>query len=124
MNPGRSAREGCGFARGLQNAYFGEFQTENLMRNYFRALALLLVFALPLFAQEEPIPPQRTKMAKVGLFGGAMPAVLFPDLGPLNDQLKAAGAATVSDNGVFMYGGGGAIYIMLIPNVRVGGMGM
>lgn len=94
------------------------------MRTHFCALALLFVFAIPLSAQDEPIPPKRSKMAKVGLFGGAMPGVLFPDLGPVNDYLKAAGAGTVNDNGIFMYGGGGAIYIMLVPNVRIGGMGM
>ncbi len=94
------------------------------MRTRLCTLALLFVFTIPLIAQEEPIPPRRSKMAKVGLFGGAMPGVLFPDLGPINDYLKAAGAGTVSDNGIFMYGGGGAIYIMLVPNVRIGGMGM
>lgn len=94
------------------------------MRTHFCALALLFVFTVPLFAQEEPIPPKRSKLAKVGLFAGAMPGILFPDLGPINDYLKAAGAGTVSDNGIFMYGGGGAIYIMLVPNVRVGGLGM
>lgn len=94
------------------------------MRNHLFILALILVFTVSLFAQEEPIPPKRSKMAKVGLFGGPMPAFLFADLGPVNDYLKGAGAATVNENGVFLYGGGGAIYIMLLPNVRIGGMGM
>lgn len=93
------------------------------MKTRLCVLALLLS-ALPLFAQEEPIPPRRTKMAKVGLFGGFTPGVLFADMKPINDYLKAAGAAPVGENGIFMYGGGGAIYIMLLPNVRVGGLGM
>lgn len=97
---------------------------ENQMKPRFRALALLLLFAIPLLAQEEPIPPKRTKMAKVGLFAGLMPGYLFADLTPINDYLKGAGAATVNENGMFLYGGGGAIYIMLIPNLRVGGMSM
>jgi hypothetical protein len=94
------------------------------MKTRLCVLALLFALALPLFAQEDPIPPKRTKMAKVGLFGGFMPGVLFADMKPINDYLKAAGAAPVGENGVIMYGGGGAIYIMLLPNVRVGGMGM
>jgi hypothetical protein len=63
-------------------------------------------------------------MAKVGLFAGAMPGYLFADTKPINDYLKGAGAATLSESGMFMYGGGGAIYIMVLPNVRIGGLGM
>jgi hypothetical protein len=94
------------------------------MKTRLYVLGLLMTLALPLFGQEEPIPPKRTKMAKVGLFGGMMPGYLFADMKPINDYLRGAGAAPVGENGMFMYGGGGAIYIMLLPNVRVGGMGM
>jgi hypothetical protein len=94
------------------------------MKTRLLTLGLLLLFAIPLVAQEEPIPPKRSKMAKVGLFGGVMPGYLFADIKPINDYLKGAGAATLGDNGMFMYGGGGAIYIMVLPNVRIGGMGM
>jgi hypothetical protein len=94
------------------------------MKTRLSVLALLMALAIPLLAQEEPIPPRRTKLAKVGLFGGFTPGVLCADMKPINDYLKGAGAAPVGENGIFMYGGGGAIYIMLLPNVRVGGVGM
>jgi hypothetical protein len=94
------------------------------MKKRLCALGLLLLIALPMLGQEDPIPPKRTKMPKVGLFGGLMPGYLFADMKPINDYLRGAGAAAVSENGMFMYGGGGAIYIMLLPNVRIGGMGM
>ncbi|HTS00600.1 MAG TPA: hypothetical protein VML00_12650 [Bacteroidota bacterium] len=75
-------------------------------------------------AQEEPIPPKRSHMVKVGLFGGFTPGVLFPDVTPVNQFLTAGGAAPLKSNGVFMLGGAGAAYIMVVPNLRVGGVGM
>jgi len=93
-----------------------------------RRLAVMVALVLCVwsfgFAQEEPIPPKRSRTIKVGLFGGFTPGVLFPDVAPINSFLTAGHAAPLSDNGVFLYGGGGAAYIMLLPNVRVGGMGM
>jgi len=61
---------------------------------------------------------------KVGLFGGFTPGVIFPNVGPVNSFLTAGGAAPLKNNGVFMLGGGGAAYIMVVPNLRVGGVGM
>lgn len=89
-------------------------------------LSLLLVFGVfgTLMAQEEPIPPRRTKAAKMGLFGGFMPGYLFVDTKELNTHLLNSGAAPLGEDGMFMYGGGGAIYIMVVPNLRIGGVGM
>jgi len=75
-------------------------------------------------AQEEPIPPKRSRAVKVGLFGGFTPAWLFIDVKPINAFLLAAKGAPLKEDGVLMTGGGGAAYIMLLPNVRVGGVGM
>ena len=88
---------------------------------------LLIVVALCVslgLAQDEVIPPKRSRMAKVGLFGGFTPGMLFPNVKPINDFLVAGGAAPLKDNGVFMLGGTGAAYIMIVPNLRVGGLGM
>ncbi len=76
------------------------------------------------FAQDEPIPPKRSHMVKVGLFGGLTPGMIFPNVKPINDFLQAGGAAPLKTNGVFMLGGAGAAYIMIVPNLRVGGVGM
>ncbi len=92
-----------------------------------KALALVLLLALlvpPALAQEEPIPPKRSRMAKVGLYGGFIPGWLNIDVKPINDFIVGAKGAPLSDNGVLMLGGGGAIYIMVLPNVRIGGVGM
>lgn len=94
---------------------------------------LLLLFLLlassagSAVAQDEtipPIPPKRTKAAKVGAFGGFTPGWLFVDVKPLNAFLGQAGGAPLKEHGVFMAGGGGAAYIMFVPNLRVGGVGM
>ncbi len=96
-----------------------------------RCLSLLLLFlVIPwtfVFAQQEeepPIPPKRSKAAKIGAFGGFTPSWLFVDVKPINDVLVPAGGAAFKDDGVFLWGGGGAAYIMLVPNLRVGGVGM
>lgn len=88
----------------------------------FLLLSLLYVSG---FAQEpEPIPPKRSRAVKVGLFGGFTPGWLFVDVAPINAFLAAGKGAPLKDNGVFMTGGAGAAYIMVLPNVRVGGMGL
>jgi hypothetical protein len=93
-----------------------------------RKLALTLTLAACVcgsaFAQEEPIPPKRSRMVKVGLFGGFTPGMLFPDIKPVNDFLSAGRGARLKEDGMFLWGGAGAAYIMLVPNLRVGGAGM
>ncbi len=88
-------------------------------------VSVLLGFVLTVgSAQEEPIPPKRSRAVKVGLFGGFTPGWLLVDIKPVNAFLLAAKGAPLKDDGVFMTGGAGAAYIMLLPNVRVGGMGL
>jgi hypothetical protein len=93
-----------------------------------RKLSLILILAACVcgsaYSQEEPIPPKRSRMVKVGLFGGFTPGMLFPDVKPINDFLSAGKGAPLKDNGMFLWGGAGAVYIMLVPNLRVGGVGM
>ena len=86
---------------------------------------LLITMLVPLAsAQEEPIPPRRTTAPKVGLFAGYTPGLLFVNVTPVNEFLLGTGAAPLSDDGMFMQGGAGALYILVVPNVRVGFMAM
>jgi hypothetical protein len=75
-------------------------------------------------AQEEPIPPKRARAAKVGLFAGFTPGWLSVNVNPINDFLVSGKGAPLKDQGVFMYGGAGSVYILVVPNLRVGGVGM
>lgn len=94
------------------------------MKKCLVLLIALSVIAVTLHAQEEPIPPKRSRGAKVGALGGVTMGYLFMDTKPVNEFLKLSNAARVSDNGVFLIGGAGAAYIMLVKNLRVGGIGM
>ena len=94
------------------------------MKNSAVALLLCAFIASAATAQEEPIPPKRSSAVKFGFFGGFTPGWLNVNVGPINEFLTGAGAAPLRNNGVFMFGGAGAAYIMIIPNVRVGGVGM
>ena len=94
------------------------------MRRFLSVLALILLINQLAPAQEEPIPPKRSRMVKMGLYGGYTPGWLFVDVKPINTFLTAGHGAALKDDGVLMTGGAGAAYIMVLPNVRVGGMGM
>ncbi len=86
------------------------------------ALLLLTAFAR---SQEEPIPPKRSQMAKVGAVGGFTTSFLFMDMGPINDFLNGAKMGRpFSNSPIFLDGGAGSAYIMIIKNLRVGGIGM
>jgi hypothetical protein len=84
---------------------------------------LSLVVSLGI-AQDEVIPPKRSRALKVGLFGGFTPGWLSMDVAPINAFLTAGKGAALKEGGVFLSGGAGAAYIMLLPNVRVGGLGL
>jgi hypothetical protein len=88
------------------------------------ASMLVLSSASAQYDDEDPIPPRRAQAAKVGAFGGFTPGWVFVDVAPINRFLGNANGAPLKDNGVFLYGGGGAVYILFVPNLRIGGVGM
>jgi hypothetical protein len=94
------------------------------MRKAFLLFIAVSTLAAASLAQEDIIPPKRSRMAKMGLFGGFTPSYLMPDLGGINTFLTGAKAAPLSTGGLFLWGGAGAAYIMVVPNLRVGGMGV
>jgi hypothetical protein len=94
------------------------------MKKVVLLVLMALLCASVLLAQEEPIPPKRSRMAKVGLFVGFTPGWLNVDVAPVNAFITAANGAPLSTSGMVMYGGAGAIYIIVLPNVRIGGAGM
>jgi hypothetical protein len=79
------------------------------------------LFFSGLFAQEEE---NVGWVARFGIAGGFAPTFLFPNLDPLNKELGKLGFEKVSESGLVSWGGGGYAYIMLIDNLRVGGLGL
>jgi len=62
-------------------------------------------------------------MSKFGLAGGLTATWMFPNYDDINQELPAFGINDKFEGGLFVWGGGGYVYLMVIDNVRVGGMG-
>lgn len=90
-------------------------------------ILLLVLQVAPAFAQEEeeePLPPPRKQNApKVGGGGGFTPVWLLWDVDAFNSELPLS-VAKFSKSPMLLLGGGGYAYIMLLDNLRVGGMGL
>ncbi len=62
-------------------------------------------------------------MSKFGAGGGFNVTWMFPNYDDINKQLPALGINEKFEGGLLVLGGGGYTYLMMIDNVRVGGMG-
>ena len=63
-------------------------------------------------------------VARFGAAGGFSPALVFPNVDAVNLQIKNMGLENLSGKGMIVYGGGGYVYIMLVDNLRIGGIGL
>lgn len=96
------------------------------MYRYFLFLSVLAILTLPIFAQEdeeEPLPPKRSIQSKIGGAGGFTQNLLFMDLDPINEYLKKSNCAEFDKTPMLLLGGQGFGYIMIVPNLRIGGLG-
>jgi hypothetical protein len=91
-------------------------------------LISILAAASPALAQTEnqyePIPPSKGSQAKIGGAIGYTPAWLFMDVDALNETIVAAGGTPFDGGRLMMNGGQGYAYLLLVQNLRIGGMGM
>ncbi len=97
-----------------------------MYRLFIYVVCLIFVLTIPILAQEEeeiPFPPQRHAQAKIGGAGGFTQNLLFINLDPINEILKNSNAAQFKKNPMLLLGGQGYGYIMVIPNLRIGGLG-
>jgi hypothetical protein len=88
----------------------------------------LFIFALTLFAQdqdEEPLPPPKpTGSTKIGGAVGFLQDWMFFDFGPINELMRSQGLGEFDKTSMYAIGGQGYAYILVVPNLRVGGMGI
>lgn len=84
-------------------------------------LGLLLVSFGFTNAQEEE---EVGWVARFGIAGGFNPVYAFPNLDALNARAKNLGLEELSNSGLVLWGGGGYAYIMIIDNLRLGGIGL
>lgn len=61
-------------------------------------------------------------VARFGMAAGFTPIWVSPDFSEINSYISTLGLEEF-DNGLMTYGGGGYAYIMVLDNVRVGGIG-
>ncbi len=87
-----------------------------------KKLAGILILIATLSTQAQSMA-QVGWVAKFGVAGGFSPIYVLPDLSPLDSYLNGFGVSGMSNKGVLALGGGGYAYIMVIPNLRIGGMG-
>lgn len=88
---------------------------------------MLTIQIAPLLGQEEeePIPPpRRAKAGKIGGGGGFTPVWLFWDTEALNEITSVNNSGKFDKSPMLLLGGQGFAYIMLIDNLRLGGMGV
>ena len=83
-----------------------------------KVLMLVCIMAIELFPQGKTFFD-----SPFALGGGYQPGWIMPNVSALNDNVTGFGAPKISNNGFFASGGAGFIYIGVVPNLRVGGMG-
>jgi len=86
------------------------------MLKYFISFLFLLS---TIFAQSES---QVGWIAKFGAAGGFSPVIIFPNYDGVNAQISQLGMNDLSGP-LLAWGGGGYAYVMIIDNLRIGGMG-
>jgi hypothetical protein len=62
-------------------------------------------------------------MSKFGIGGGVNATWVFPNYDEINKQLPALGIDEKFSGGLLTWGGSGYIYLMIIDDLRIGGMG-
>lgn len=62
-------------------------------------------------------------MSKFGLAGGLTTSWMFPNYDELNKQLPSFGINEEFSGGINTWGGSGYVYLMIVDDVRIGGMG-
>ncbi|MEN8194874.1 MAG: hypothetical protein ABFS12_18780 [Bacteroidota bacterium] len=62
-------------------------------------------------------------MSKFGLAGGLTTTWMFPNYDEVNNQLPALGITDKFSGGMLVWGGSGYVYLMIIDDLRIGGMG-
>ena len=108
------------FVNGIANFIHQKDTQINPMKKLL-FLILMLISLRTSFAQEgEDVG----WVGRFGAAGGVSPTFVFPNVDAVNTQIKIMGLENLSGKGMIVYGGGGYAYIMLVDNLRIGGIGL
>lgn len=96
----------------------------NLLRNNETIMKyFIIIFAALLLNIQTNAQTNKYFDAPFGGGGGFVAGWSVPDVDPINLKLKDIGFSELSTSGIFTTGGAGFIYIGIVKNLRVGGMG-
>ena len=85
----------------------------------YKYIILLFITSSLLFSQSES---QIGWIAKFGAAGGFSPMIMFPNYDGINPGLEYLNMEKL-DGPIMTWGGGGYAYVMIIDNLRLGGIG-
>jgi hypothetical protein len=97
-----------------------------MQRKLLWLLCCVALTVTTIFAQEdeeEPVPPRKHAASKLGGAAGFTQNLLYLNLDPINDVLGRNLAAPFDKGPMVLLGAQGYGYILVLQNVRVGGMG-
>jgi hypothetical protein len=83
----------------------------------------LFLFVITFVTTEAQSDSQDGWVSRMGGGGGFVGFYVKPDLTPISPFLKGFGTGDLAQNGLFGFGGGGFAYVMVMKNLRVGGVG-
>ncbi|MCX7876647.1 MAG: hypothetical protein N2321_10845 [Melioribacteraceae bacterium] len=89
------------------------------MKKFYFLLLFTFISINSIIAQEEE---DVGWVSRFGAAGGVSPTFIFTNLDMLNKEIKNFGLPEMSNN-LFTFGGGGYVYLMIVENLRVGGIG-
>ena len=93
-------------------------QSWEIMRKLVFTIALFIFISISGYSQESSFYD-----APFGGGGGYTPFWFAPNMDALNLQAKSFGVPEFSTGGFYVSGGGGFIYLGVVKNLRIGGMG-
>lgn len=85
-----------------------------------KTIIAILFIASVTFGQ---IESQFSWISKFGLAGGLTTSWISPNFDEINNQLPKFGINDKFDGGILTWGGSGYVYVMLVDDLRIGGMG-
>lgn len=92
-----------------------------MKRLLLAAICLLLLSNKAIIAQEQE---EVGLLSKFGFAGGFNAVWLLPNMDDINKMLPAAGIENFSNSGFVGFGGSGYVYLMIVDNLRIGGIGL
>ena len=84
---------------------------------------LLFLFVVAFATAEAQSDSQNGWTSRMGGGGGFAGFYVKPDLTPISSFLKGFGTGDLAQSGLFGFGGGGFAYVMIMKDLRVGGVG-